>query len=333
VAIGIRSTGSFLPARTVTNHELESLVDTTDAWIVARTGIRERRQADEGVLSSDLGATAARHALRAANLGPEQIDGLIVATSSPDYIQPATACAMQTKIGLGTVPAFDVSAVCAGFVYGLVTATSLMHTFPQYRRMLVVGAEVYSKILNYQDRTSSVFFGDGAGAVVLEHVPDGYGVLGAHLMADGTQLDVVGISAGGAAEPLTPEVLADRRHLFHMDGPRVWDFATQAFPGVIKEALASADLNVSDVDLLIVHQANARLIEAVGTALGISPHKVPITLDRYGNTAAASVPITLDEAHASGRLRNGDIVVLASVGGGMTAGAVVLRWSDPTSNG
>ncbi|MFF9198383.1 3-oxoacyl-ACP synthase III family protein [Streptomyces sp. NPDC014779] len=326
MGIGIRATGSFLPERVVTNQELEAVVDTTDAWIVARTGIRERRRADDGTVSSDLGAAAGRRALTRAGLRSEQVDGLIVATSSPDYVQPATACSLQTKLGLGTVPSFDVSAVCTGFIYALVSGTGLMHTFPQYERMLVVGCEVYSRILDYRDRTTCVFFGDGAGAVVLEHVPDGYGVLGTHLMADGTQLDVVGIPAGGAVEPVTADGVDVGRHRFRMDGPRVWDFATHALPAVVKEALAAADLSVEDIDHLITHQANARLIEAVGAALGVPSHKVPLTVDRYGNTAAASVPITLDEAVTAGRVRRGDIVVLASVGGGMTAGAVVLRW-------
>lgn len=326
MAIGIRSTGSFLPAHVITNRDLESVVDTTDAWIVSRTGIRERRRADKAAVSSDLGAAAGLRALISANVGPEEVDGLIVATSSPDYVQPATASALQVKLGLGSVPSFDVSAVCTGFVYALATGTGLMHTFAQYDRLLIVGCEVYSKILDYQDRTSCVYFGDGAGAVLLGHVPEGYGVLGAHLMADGTQLDVVGIPAGGAVEPLSIDVLSNRRNYFRMDGPRVWDFATHVLPSVIKEALVSADLSVEDVDLLITHQANARMIEAVGAALGIPAHKVPLTVDRYGNTAAASVPITLDEAVTASRLNRGDIVVLASVGGGMTAGAVVLRW-------
>jgi 3-oxoacyl-[acyl-carrier-protein] synthase-3 len=265
-------------------------------------------------------------ALHAGGINPVQIDALVVATSSPDYIQPATACVLQAKLGLGAVTAFDVSAVCTGFVYGLATAAGLMHAFPQYRRVLVVGCEAYSKILDYTDRATSVFFGDGAGAVVLGHVPDGYGVLTAQLMADGTQLDVVGIRAGGSAEPASADTLAGRRHYFHMNGSRVWDFAVHALPGVIKEALSQAHLGVDDVDLLIPHQANSRLIEAVGTAIGIGQDKIALTVDRYGNTAAASVPITLDEAIAAGRVKRGDIVVLASVGGGMTAGAVVLRW-------
>lgn len=326
MAIGICGIGSFLPHHIVTNDDLATVMDTSDSWIVSRAGIRERRRAPEGAASSDLGTMAAVRALHTAGISPVQVDGLTVATSSPDFVQPATACALQAKLGMAPVAAFDVSAVCTGFVYALVAATGMMHTFPQYRRMLVVGTEVYSKILDFQDRTTAVFFGDGAGAVVLGDVPHGYGVLGAHLLADGTHLDVVGIPAGGTAEPASEQTVAAHRHYFRMNGPQVWNFATHALPAAIKEALTSADLSIDDVDLLIPHQANARLIEAVGTALGLPHDKVALTVDRYGNTAAASVPITLDEAVTEGRLHRGDVVVLASVGGGMTAGAVVLRW-------
>jgi 3-oxoacyl-[acyl-carrier-protein] synthase-3 len=326
MAIGITATGSCLPPDVVTNQFFEATLDTTDEWIVAHTGIRERRRAAGSVLSSDLGAAAARSALRAGKLGSEQVAGLVVATSSPDFIQPSTACAVQAKLGLRSVPAFDVAAVCAGFVYGLATAAGLMTSFPQWQRTLVIGAEVYSKIMDYEDRATCVFFGDGAGAVVLDRVPSGYGVLSAHLLADGSQLDTVGIPAGGAAEPPSHATVDQRRHYFQMNGPRVWDFASTALPAVVKEALAEAGLSVSDVDHLITHQANARLIEAVAAAVGLPMSRVPTTVEKYGNTAAASIPITLDEAVAAGRIDRGDIVVLASVGGGMTAGAVVLRW-------
>lgn len=326
MAIGIHGTGSFLPERVITNFDLEALVDTSDAWIVARTGIHERRRAEPGASSSDLGAIAGTRALQAAHVGPEEVDGLIVATSSPDYIQPSTACALQPKLGLGPVASFDVSAVCTGFVYAMAAGTGLMRAFPQYRRLLIVGCEVYSKILDYKDRTTCVFFGDGAGAVLLEQVPDGFGVLSTHLVADGRQLGVVGIPGGGTARPATHTTIDQRDHYFHMDGPRVWEFATQALPAAVKEALANAHLGIQDVDLLITHQANARMIEAISVSLGVPLDKVPMTVDRYGNTAAASVPVTLDDAVRTGRLHRGDVVVLASVGGGMTAGAIVLRW-------
>lgn len=324
--IGITATGSYLPAQVITNGDFERTLDTTDRWIVSHTGIRERRRATPGTLSSDLGAAAGRRALLAGGIGPEQIAGLVLATSSPDFIQPSTACVTQAKLGLGPVPAFDVSAVCAGFVYALATAAGLMSTFSQWRRTLVVGCEVYSRIIDYQDRSTCIYFGDGAGAVVLEEVPEGYGVLGAHLLADGTQVDTVGIPAGGAAERPDHSSIAARRHYFRMNGRRVWDFATTALPAAVKEAVTDAGFSIDHVDHLIVHQANARLIDAIATALGVPRARVPTTVEKYGNTAAASIPITLDEAVAAGRIRRGDVVVLASVGGGMTAGAVVLRW-------
>lgn len=326
MAIGIRSTGSYLPQRVVTNDELAAQVDTSDAWIVARTGIRTRRRAAPGTASSDLGAAAAQRALAKAGLSPHQVDGLVVATSSPDWVQPATACAVHAKLGLTGGPSFDVSAVCSGFVYALVTAAGLMTAFDQFQRLLVVGCEIYSQILDFEDRSTSVFFGDGAGAVLLAPVPDGYGVLSTSLQTDSTLLEIVGIPAGGSAEPTSAETLAAGRHYFRMDGAVVWDFATSALPLVIKQALAEAGLSIDEIDLLITHQANRRIIEAVGAALDVPLHKVPMTVDRYGNTAAASIPITLDEAVADGRLHRGSHVVLAAVGGGMTAGAVVLRW-------
>ncbi|MFF4173283.1 3-oxoacyl-ACP synthase III family protein [Streptomyces sp. NPDC001744] len=326
MAIGILATGSYLPDHVVTNDDLAQVVPTSDAWVTSRTGIRQRRRADPGQHTSDLGHRAALAALDDGGLAPDQLDALVVATSSPDQIQPSTACNVHAKLGLNQVPAFDVGAVCSGFVYATATAAGLMGAFPQYRHVMVVGCEAYSRILDYEDRGTCVFFGDGAGAAVLGHVPDGYGILGCDLMADSTRLDVVGIPAGGTREPTSRRTVEERRHYFHMDGRRVWDFATQAVPRVVKGALAAAGLDVGDVDHLITHQANARLIEECADRAGIPLDRVPMTVDRYGNTAAASVPITLDEARAAGTPRRGDVVVLAAVGGGMTAGALVLRW-------
>lgn len=326
MGIGITSTGSHLPERVVTNAELAQQVDTSDAWIVERTGIRTRRRAAPGLASSDLGAAAARSALARAGLSSHQVDGVIVATSSPDWIQPATACAVHAKLGLSSGPAFDVSAVCSGFVYALATGAGLMATLDQLNAVLVVGCEVYSRILDPADRTTCVFFGDGAGAVLLGRVPDGYGILGVELQTDSSLLNVVGVAAGGSAEPASIRTVRDGRHHFHMNGPAVWDFATSALPRVVKQALARAELDVADVDLVITHQANRRIIESVGADLDLPLDKMPMTVDRYGNTAAASVPITLHEAVMAGRVQRGSVVVLAAVGGGMTAGAAVTRW-------
>ncbi|MGW2277231.1 3-oxoacyl-ACP synthase III family protein [Streptomyces sp. NPDC001770] len=326
MAIGIVATGSYLPDHIVTNEDLARTVETSDAWITSRTGIRERRRAHEDQSTSDLGRLAALAALRDHDIAAEQLDALVVATSSPDRIQPSTACNLHAGMGLHQIPAFDVGAVCSGFVYATAAAAGLMNTFSQYSHVMVVGCEAYSRILDYEDRGTCVFFGDGAGAAVLGEVPEGYGILGCELMADSTQLDVVGIPAGGTLEPADERTVAERRHYFRMDGRRVWDFATQAVPQVVKGALAAARLDVDDVDLLITHQANARLIEECADRCGVPMDRVPMTVDRYGNTAAASVPITLDEAAAAGRLHRGDVVVLAAVGGGMTAGALVMRW-------
>ncbi|MGW1464318.1 3-oxoacyl-ACP synthase III family protein [Streptomyces sp. NPDC002308] len=326
MAIGIVATGSYLPDHIVTNDDLARTVDTSDTWITSRTGIRERRRAHEDQSTSDLGRLAALAALRDHDIAAEQLDALIVATSSPDQIQPSTACNLHAGMGLHQIPAFDVGAVCSGFVYATATAAGLMNTFSQYNHVMVVGCEAYSRVLDYEDRGTCVFFGDGAGAAVLGRVPDGYGILGCDLIADSTRLDVVGIPAGGTREPADERTVAERRHFFRMDGRQVWDFATQAVPQVVKGALAAAGLDVDDVDLLITHQANARLIEECADRCGVPLDRVPMTVDRYGNTAAASVPITLDEAAAAGRLHRGDVVVLAAVGGGMTAGALVMRW-------
>lgn len=234
MAIGIVATGSYLPDHIVTNDDLARTVDTSDTWITSRTGIRERRRAHEDQSTSDLGRLAALAALRDHDIAAEQLDALVVATSSPDQIQPSTACNLHAGMGLHQIPAFDVGAVCSGFVYATAAAAGLMNTFSQYNHVMVVGCEAYSRVLDYEDRGTCVFFGDGAGAAVLGKVPDGYGILGCDLIADSTRLDVVGIPAGGTREPADERTVAERRHYFRMDGRRVWDFATQAVPQVVK---------------------------------------------------------------------------------------------------
>jgi 3-oxoacyl-[acyl-carrier-protein] synthase-3 len=322
----VRGTGSYVPSRRVDNSEIAGLVNSEADWIVERTGIRRRHYAAARESTSDLAAVASRAAMHRAGVGPESLDAVIVATSSPDQLQPSTACMLQPKIGVSGVPAFDVGAVCTGFVYALAVGDCLLRGGPDYRRMLVVGSEVYSRILNFADRTSSVFFGDGAGAVVLERGPEGYGILGHRLYAEGALADVVGVRAGGTREPSDMNARAQGRHLFHMDGRRVWGFATATLPTVMKDALGGVGADPRDVDVFILHQANARLVHACLDSLGVSREKAALTLPKYGNTAAASVPLTLDETCRQGRLKRGDLVVLAAVGGGMTAGAVVMRW-------
>ena len=326
MAIGILGTGSYLPPRVTSNSELVRHLDTSDEWIVSHTGIRNRRYADASTPTSELAAHAARGALTDAGMDAGGVGGVIVATSSPDWIQPATACAVQHGLELGPVPAFDVSAACAGFTYALAVAGGLLSTDPTYGPMLVVGAEKISNFMDFEDRRTAVFFGDGAGAVILGEVPDGYGILASQLLADGQHTHIVNVPAGGTRRQTSSESVANREHFVRMDGRAVWDFAVQALPEVIEGALAKADLSLDEVDLVIFHQANAVMIRACLDALGVDEARTHLTLDRYGNTAAASIPITLHEARTLGRLRRGDRLVLASVGAGMTAGAVVLRW-------
>lgn len=325
VAIGIVGTASYVPANVVSNAELARTLPTSDEWIRSRTGIRTRRWAEDET-TSGMAATAARRLLEEQQRAARMI---VVATSSPDHIQPPTACLVQHELGLSGVPAFDVGAVCSGFVYGLVTASALAQAHPELAPAVVIGAERYSRILDPADRTATVFFGDGAGAVMVGEVPDGYGILGARLTAHGGLSHVVGIEAGGTTLPASASTVADRRHHFHMHGPQVWDYATTTLPMLVKETLEVVDLDPAEVDLVVMHQANLRLIEEVLRGCGITADRTETTVEAYGNTAAASIPITLDQAVRRGRLSDGDVVLLAGVGGGMTAGCVALRWYAP----
>lgn len=321
MSIGITRTGSYIPPTIVTNIDLERFLDTSDAWIRSKTGI-ESRHWSTGESTSSMAARAAAGALT----GAVEPNLIVVATSSPDYIQPSTACLVQRELRLPGVPAFDVGAVCAGFVYALAVSSALLTCNPDLGPALVVGAERYSRILDPADRTATVFFGDGAGSVLLEEVPMGYGILGSSLTAHGEFSDVVGIKAGGSTSPATAQTIRDRDHYFRMDGPKVWDYATTMLPKVIKEALYRSGVTEPEVDLVITHQANLRLIEEVLHSCGIPLERAETTVASLGNTAAASIPVTLHQAVERGRLKDGDIVLLAGVGGGMTAGAIVLRW-------
>ncbi|MBI3084549.1 MAG: ketoacyl-ACP synthase III [candidate division NC10 bacterium] len=315
-AAGIVGTGSYLPEHVMTNHDLARTVETSDEWIQGRIGIRERRIVAKDEATSDLGARAARRALESAGVAAGEVDLLILATSSPDSIQPPTACHVQREIGAWRAAVVDVNAVCTGFVYGLSMASDMMRGNPAYRTALVVGAEAYSRILNWEDRTTCVIFGDGAGAAVLRPVDE-----------------TICVPGGGSRLPASPEVLAKRLDKFHMNGREVWDFVMEAFPQAVREAVRGAGLSLADVDLVISHQANGVLIRACMDRLGLPMDRTYLTVDRYGNTSAASVPITLDEASRAGRLRRGDVVVLVAFGGGLTWGATVMRWAGTPADG
>jgi 3-oxoacyl-[acyl-carrier-protein] synthase-3 len=317
----IAGTGSYLPPRRVTNDELAAElaakgIETSDTWIVERTGIRARHFADAGVNTSDLGAQAARHAMEAAGVKPQDIDLIIVATSTPDMVFPSAACIMQNKLGMAGCPAFDVQAVCSGFVYALTVADSMIRT-GSATKALVVGAEVFSRILDFNDRTTCVLFGDGAGAVVLE-ASDTPGVLATDLHADGKHVGILcvpGTVSGG-------QVLGDP--LLKMDGQAVFKLAVGVLEDAARATLAKADRKDSDIDWLIPHQANIRIMQGTAKRLKLPMDKLIVTVDQHGNTSAASIPLALDAAVRSGKVKKGDTLMLEGVGGGFTWGAVLL---------
>ena len=314
----IVGTGSYLPEKILTNRDLELAVDTTDEWIYTRTGIRQRHIAADGEKTSDLALNASRNALQAAGIAAGDLDLIVMATTTPDMVFPSTACQLQAKLGVRNCPAFDVQAVCSGFVYGLSTADSLMRA-GKYRNALVVGAEIYSRILDWSDRSTCVLFGDGAGAVVLRR-DSAPGILSSHLHADGSytkSLMVPGTVSGGKVSG---------RPLLQMDGPGVFKFAVKAMNELVEEALAANGMQKSDIDWLIPHQANIRIIQASAKKLGLSMEKVVVTVDRHANTSAASIPLALDEAARDGRIRRGQHVLLEAVGGGFTWGAALVKW-------
>lgn len=328
-AVGIIGTGFYVPERVMTNFELEKMVDTSDEWIYTKTGIKERRIAADHEATSDLAINAASAALDDAGLSPTDIDLIVLATSTPDTIQPSTASIVQGRLRAKNAAAFDVSAVCAGFVYAVNVAIGMMKGFDEYQNVLVIGAETYSRILNWKDRTTCVFFGDGAGAVVLSSVPRGFGHLSSYLMTDGTGWDVILFPAGGSRLPASHETIDNGLHAFRMQGKKVWDFATVAFPDAIRKVVDRAGLSLDDIDLVISHQANVNIIKKSMETLGIPFEKTYINIEKYGNTSGASVPIALAEADRKGLLQNGALLALVGFGGGLCWGSVLFRWWKP----
>ncbi|HTO44481.1 MAG TPA: beta-ketoacyl-ACP synthase III [Burkholderiales bacterium] len=315
----IVGTGGYLPEKVLTNHDLARMVDTSDEWIVTRTGIRQRHVAAADQKASDLALEASRRALSAAGIAAEQLSLIVVATTTPDMIFPSTACILQAKLGVHGCAAFDVQAVCSGFTYALATADAFIRA-GQCRYALVVGAEVYSRILDWTDRATCVLFGDGAGAVVVA-ASERPGILGSKLHADGSYtkiLSVPGQVCGGAVQG---------KAFVTMEGNAVFKFAVRVLEEVVEETLAAYGVKHSAIDWLIPHQANLRIIEATARKLGLPMHKVVVTVDRHANTSAASIPLALDEAVRDGRIASGQHVLLEAVGGGFTWGAVLMKWA------
>jgi 3-oxoacyl-[acyl-carrier-protein] synthase-3 len=323
--VKVLATGSYAPDEILANADLEKRVETSDAWIVERTGIRERRVAAPDQGASDLGARAGARALEAAGLRPEDVDTLIVATSSPDRIVPPTAVYVQSKLGCWNAGSCDVTAACSGFVYGLSMGRACVAS-AQSNRCLVVGTEVLTRITNYRDRGTCVLFGDAAGAVVLGPSDGESDVLYSKMGCDGRLEDLITVPMGGTAVPLTPENLERGLQFLQMKGREVYKFAVPKFVEITQEALRSCGLKLSDIQAFIPHQMNARMIEAVAGRLAFPMDRVVMNIDRYGNTSAASIPVALDEAVRAGRIRRGDIVLLSAMGAGITWGTVVLRW-------
>jgi len=313
----IIGTGSYLPPKVVTNDDLAKLMDTTDEWIRTRTGIRQRHIAEPSQTSSDLGVEASRAALVAARLVPRDIDLIIVATATPDYIFPSTACIMQAKLGIKGCAAFDIQAVCSGFVYALAIADKLIRS-GQHRCALIVGTEVYSRILDWKDRGTAVLFGDGAGAVILgaDSKP---GIMASALHADGSYVGILSVPGNVCGGKIVGSPF------LQMDGQAVFKFAVKVLDEVARETLDMCGLTPADVDWLIPHQANVRILEATARKLGIDLAKLIVTVDRHGNTSAASVPLALDVAIRDGRIRPGHKVMLQGVGGGFTWGATMVE--------
>lgn len=322
---GILGVGMAVPERVLTNSDLERMVNTSDEWIVTRTGIRERRIAGADECTSDLATAACRLAVDDAGIDPQELDLVLCATCTGDYLWPATACIVQERLGAARAAAFDLSAACAGFCYGLQVAASLVQSGAM-RYVLLVGADTMSKHVDWQDRSTCVLFGDGAGAVVVGPCGAGSGVLGSAMGADGSRARCLYVPAGGTKTPLNTMLLEERADKMRMQGAEVFRFAVRIMGEACLDALSQAGMGADDVDLFIPHQANIRIIRAAAQRMGLSEDRLYNNVDRYGNTSAASVPIALTEAVHAGRVRAGDVLVFVGFGAGLTWGANVVRW-------
>lgn len=322
--------GMYAPARVMTNEDLSKIVDTSDEWIRTRTGIRERRIAADDETTTTLATNAARDALAVAGVDPTDVDLVIVATASPDYLMPATGVLVARDLGASRAAGFDLNAACSGFVFGLAAGASFV-TSGMAHQVVVVGVDLLSRYLDWTDRNTCVLFGDGAGAVLLSASDKPGGLLSVELYSDGTGEEGIIIPGGGTAHPATEESVRDRLHFMRMAGKEVYRYATRQLAETTQAAVSEAGLRMGDIDLFLYHQANIRILETVRDLLGIDGDKVHVNIDRYGNTSAASVPMALAEAVAAGRVKIGDRILMGAFGAGYTAGAAVLEWTaDPS---
>ena len=325
ISAGIIGVGMYAPEKVLTNAELAGMLNVTEEWIESMSGIRERHIAAPSQAASDLGAIAAQRALARSGVSPDEVDLIIVSTSTPDMQFPSTACIIQERLGIKNVPAFDLTAVCSGFVYALtVGAQFIANEF--YRTVLVIGTEAVSRVINWSDKDTCMLIGDGAGAVVLRQAPSGYGVLSAKLGADGSGASFMMVPAGGSRKPATAEVIEKKMNKIQMNGSEVFKFAMKKLPEVTEQALELANLHTEDLKLIIPHQANRRIIEAAARRMDLPLEKFLLNVEHYGNTSSATIPIALHEALETGRIESGDLIALTGFGGGLTWGSLIMRW-------
>jgi len=322
----ITALGTYVPPRVMTNADFEKIVETSDEWIVSRTGIRERHVVDKGVATSDLAVEATKRALAERSINANEIEAIIVATVTPDMLFPSTACIVQHKLGIEKVWGFDLSAACSAFVYALQTGAQFVAT-GAHKKVLVVGADVMSSILDYTDRATCILFGDGAGAVILEASEDCAGIIDFEHEVDGSGACALYMPGGGSLNPSTHETVDKKMHFVHQEGQSVFKFAVKKMAEVCETLLLRNNVKASDIDCFIPHQANQRIIKATSERLGLKPESVIINIDRYGNTTAGTIPLAMQTAREEGKLKKGDLVLLASVGAGFTVGATLLRWT------
>lgn len=322
----IVATGYYVPERVLTNHDLEKMVDTSDDWIRERTGIIERRIASPNEATSDLAYWASKRALEKAQMDPKELDAIIVGTATPDMLFPSTACLLQDKLGAGDVFCLDIEAACPGFIYGLDVARGLLSLGESYKKILVVGAETLSRVVDWQDRNTCVLFGDGAGAAILVLDDSPYGIISSYLGGDGSLGPLLYMPAGGSRMPATEETVRKRLHYVKMKGREVFKHAVKGMQESAILALKRGGVRPDDINWLIPHQANMRIIEATREKLGIPKEKVYVNIQKYGNTSAASIPIAIAEMEEEGLLKRGDLLLLVAFGAGFTWGATLLRW-------
>lgn len=323
---GIIALGAYVPEKVMTNFDFEKIMDTSDEWIKSRTGIEERRFAAPEQATSDLSVEAAKKALENGKISIEEIELIIVATCTPDYLVTSSACLVQKKLGATNAAAMDLGAACSGFVYALTVANSMVVS-GVYKKILVIGAETLSRIINMEDRNTAVLFGDGAAAAVVGEVEEGYGILSSYLGSDGDINETLVVKAGGSKYPMTEERMENKENYLTMRGQEVFKFAVNALPNATKEALEKSGLSSEDVDIVIPHQANSRIIETASKKLGIPMDKFYLNLNKFGNTSAASIGIAMEEALNKDLIKKGDVVAITGFGGGLTFGSLIMKWA------